>query len=67
MAVCKVAVPFVVSKYELYSFAYYYSKYICTIYLLVFIFFPYFSKYVKWGSKKKRMFLTISQGVVREF
>ena len=64
MAVCKVAVPFVVSKYELY---YYYSKYIYIIYLLGFIFFPNVCKYVKLGVRKKWVFLTISQGKVMKF
>jgi len=62
MVVCKVIVPFVIIKYELDHCVWCYSKYLCLTYLLGFIFFSYFCKYVKWGSGEKWAHLAISQG-----
>ena len=36
-------------------------------YISASIFFAYFCKYVNWESGKKWVFLSISQGIIREF
>ena len=66
MVVDKVVALVVVSKCELYHFALCNSNYMYISYLLVSIFFTYFCKYVKWGSGKEWVFLTISQRKVSE-
>ena len=42
------------------------SKYLCIAYPLRPIFSTSFCKYLKWGSRKKLVFLTTCQGNVRE-
>ena len=67
MAVRKVVVLIVVSKCELHYLASCNRKYMYSSYLLGSIFFTSFCEYVKWESGNKWVFLTTSQGMVREF
>ena len=66
MVVRKVVVLFVVSKCELEHSPYCYSKFLYINYLQGSILFTCFCKSVKLWSGKKWVFLTMSQGKVRE-
>ena len=63
----KVIALIVVSKYDLSASPCEITSIMCITYLLGSIFFTSCCKYVKWGSRKKWLFLTASQGIVREF
>ena len=66
MVVRNVVVLIVVSRRELYALRCEITSITCITYLLGSIFFTSFYKYVKWESGKKWVFLTTSQGIVKE-
>ena len=67
MVVRKVVIPFVISKFHHLTLCYRKNMYMKPPNTLGSSFFTEFCKYVKYESGKRRGFLTISQGIVKEF